>query len=189
MAEWLPLIFHLQPPTGVIRVRYDRFSPYHMRPNDFDLMLEPSRTYPYVYPLSKDVLMRLAYSFEDSKRPQHMHRGLSDQPGQQRLQYEVREWNELWRGSRPVLQVSDEGDCLRFVDTRPCAIQRSWTIEGLEAKIYRLCDSARTRTTLKSQLSATEDLEPAISNLLSSKVLLLMNNKLLALACEAGEST
>jgi ribosomal peptide maturation radical SAM protein 1 len=188
MADWLPSIFHLQPPTGVIRVRYDRFSPYHMRPHDFDLTLEPSRSYPYVYALSKDALMRLAYSFEDSKRPQHMHRGLSDQPGQQRLQYEVREWNELWRGSRPVLQVCDEGDCLRFVDTRPCAIQRSWTIEGLEAEIYRLCDTARARTALKSQLSAGRDLEPAISNLLSSKVLLSMNDKLLALACEAGVS-
>ena len=125
--------------------------------------------------------MRLAYSFEDSKRPRHMHRALSDEPGQQRLQYLVREWNELWRSSRPVLQVYDDGDRVRFFDTRPCAIQRSWTIEGLEAEIYRLCDSARTRAALKSQLSATEDLEPAISNLLSSKVLLSMNDKLLAL--------
>ena len=181
MADWLPSIVHLQPPTGVIRIRYDRFSPYQMRPHDFDLMLEPSRAYPYVYPLSKDALMRLAYSFEDSKRPQHMHRGLSAHPGQQRLQYVVREWNELWRSSRPVLQVYDDGDRLRFYDTRPCAIQRSWAIEGLEAEIYRLCDSARTPKALKSQLSVTEDLEPAISNLLNSKVLLSMNDKLLAI--------
>lgn len=181
MADWVPSIFHLQPPTGVVRIRYDRFSPYHMRPHDFDLMLEPSRTYPYVYPLSKDALMRLAYSFEDSKRPQHMHRGLSEKPGQQRLQYVVVEWNELWRSSRPVLQVYDNGERLRFNDTRPCAIQRSWTIEGLEAEIYRLCDSAQTRKTLKSQLNATEDLEPAISNLLNSKVLLSINDKLLAI--------
>ena len=125
--------------------------------------------------------MRLAYSFEDSKRPQHMHRGLSDYPGQQRLQYVVREWNELWRSSRPVLQVYDDGDRLRFYDTRPCAIQRSWTIEGLEAEIYRLCDSARTPRALKSQLSATEALDAAISNLLASKVLLSINDKLLAI--------
>ena len=125
--------------------------------------------------------MRLAYSFEDSKRLQHMHRGLSNQQGQQRLQYVVMEWNKLWRSSRPVLQVYDEGDRMRFFDTRPCAIQRSWIIGGLEAEIYRRCDSARTRTALKSQLGAPEDLEPAISNLLDSKVLLCMNGKLLAL--------
>jgi ribosomal peptide maturation radical SAM protein 1 len=63
MAEWLPAIFHLQPPTGVNRVRYDRFSPYHMRPQDFGLMLEPSRAYAYVYDLPRESLMKLAYSF------------------------------------------------------------------------------------------------------------------------------
>ena len=130
--------------------------------------------------------MRLAYSFEDSKRLQHMHRGLSDQPGQQRLQYVVREWNELWRSSRPVLQVYDEGERLHFIDTRPCAIQRSWTVEGLEAEVYRLCDSARTPTALRSQLGAKKDLDSAISNLLSSKVLLSINDKLLAIGVNTG---
>ena len=48
-------------------------------------------------------------------------------------------------------------------------------------KIYRLCDTARAHKTLKSQLSTTEDLEPAINNLLNSRVLLSMNDKLLAI--------
>ncbi|HYV10320.1 MAG TPA: RiPP maturation radical SAM C-methyltransferase [Pyrinomonadaceae bacterium] len=184
MADWLPAISHLQPPTGVSRVRYDRFSPYHMRPNDFGLTLEPSRTYPYVYPLSKEALMRLAYSFEDNGRPRHMHRAFSDEPGQQRLQYVVVEWNQLWRRSRPVLAVYDDDERLRFFDTRPCAIQRSWIVEGLEADIYRLCDSARSLAALKSQLGrevSNADLELAINNLLNTKVLLSLNDKLLAI--------
>lgn len=196
MADWIPALFHLQPPSGVIRIRYDRFSPYHMRPHDFDLTLEPSRTYPYVYPLSKEALMRLAYSFEDTKRPGHMHRGLCDEPGQQRLQYVIREWNDLWRNSRPVVEVHDDGHCLRFFDTRPCAIQRNWTIEGLEADIYRLCDSARTPSALKSQLSTAhgrqislEELERAISNLLGSKVLLSLNEKLLAIGVNRSKES
>jgi len=172
MAEWLPSIFHLQPPTGVSRIRYDRFSPYHMRPRDFDLTLEPSRTYPYVYPLAKESLMRLAYSFEDNKRPRHMHRAFSEEPGQQRLQYVVMEWNELWRSSKPVLQVHDDGERLRFIDTRPCAIQSNWTIDGFEAEVYRLCDSAQ---------KPTEAMSGAVDRLLASKVLLSMNGKLLAL--------
>ena len=172
MADWLPSIFHLQPPTGVSRVRYDRFSPYHMRPRDFDLTLEPSRTYPYVYPLAKESLMRLAYSFEDNKRPRHMHRGLSDEPGQQLLRELVVYWNQLWRASKPVLQVYDEGERLRFVDTRPCAIQSNWTVEGLEAEVYRLCDAAQ---------KPTEKMSGAIDRLLTSRVLLSMNGKLLAL--------
>jgi ribosomal peptide maturation radical SAM protein 1 len=196
MADWVPAIFHLQPPTGVSRVRYDRFSPYHMRPRDFGLTLEPSRTYPYVYPLSKEALMRLAYSFEDSRRPRHMHRALSDEPGQQRLQYVVVEWNQMWRSSRPVLESYDDGDRLRFFDTRRCAIRRSWTVEGLEADIYRLCDSARPLSALKSQLSVTQarevstaELEPAINHLLSSKVLLSINDRLLAIGVSQHQVT
>lgn len=179
MARWLPAIFHLQPPTGVARIRYDRFSPYQMRPKDFDLTLKPSRTYPYVYPLADESLMRLAYSFEDSGRPRHMHRAMSDAPGHEQLQEVVRYWNDLWRHSKPVLQISAEGDGLRIVDTRPCAIQSNWTINGLAAEIYRMCDSAQAPATLRSKLG--DDIEPALETLLANKIVLSMNGKLLAI--------
>src|SRR5215813_2610303 len=188
IAKWLPAIFHLQPPTGISRVRYDRFSPYHMRPQDFGLKLEPSRTYPYVYPLPKESLMRLAYSFEDNGRSRHMHRALSDEPGQMLLQSVVSEWNDIWQVSPPMLQVYDEGDRLRFLDTRPVARQSSWTAGELETEIYRLCDSAQIPAALANQLSVRRgkqvslaDIEPAIDALVYVKVLLPLNGKLLAL--------
>jgi hypothetical protein len=62
-----------------------RFSPYHTRAQDFGLVLEPNRAYAYVYPLPKESLMWLAYSFEDSRQQGHIHRGLQDQRGQQEL--------------------------------------------------------------------------------------------------------
>ncbi|HVG31629.1 MAG TPA: RiPP maturation radical SAM C-methyltransferase [Pyrinomonadaceae bacterium] len=193
MAGWLPAIFHLQPPAGVIRVRYDRFSPYHMRPQDFGLTLEPSRAYSYVYPLPKESLMRLAYSFEDSGNPGHIHRGLHDQPGQWELQEVIRQWNDMWRTARPVLRVYDDGEQLKFFDTRPCANQRSWTAEGLEAEVYRLCDSAQTPTALIKQCStsletpvSTPEVEEAIESLRRAKVLLSLNGKLLSVGVNAA---
>src|SRR5262245_23443731 len=188
IATWLPAIFHLQPPSGVIRVRYDRFSPYHMRPQDFGLTLEPSRAYAYVYPLSKDSLMRLAYSFEDSGQRGHIHRGLQDQPGQQELQEVVRHWNALWQTSRPVLRIYDEGQQLQIVDTRPGAPQRSWIAGALEAEVYRLCDTAQTPTALLKQLStrrgtevSMQEVAPAIETLCHAKVLLPLHGKLLGI--------
>lgn len=188
MARWLPAIFHLQPPTGVSRVRYDRFSPYHMRPQTFGLTLEPSRAHGYVYPLSRETLMRLAYSFEDRGRPRHVHRGLTDAPGQRQLQEVVRHWNDAWRTAPPVLHVDDDGHRLLFFDSRPCATRRSWTMEGMGAAIYRLCDSAQTPAALIHQLSARrgadiagQELEAAIDALLDAKVLLSLKGKLLAL--------
>jgi magnesium-protoporphyrin IX monomethyl ester (oxidative) cyclase len=191
MARWLPSIFHLQPPTGVCRVRYDRFSPYHMRPRDFGLTLEPSRAYAYVYPLPRESLMRLAYSFEDSGRPRHMHRALTDEGGQRHLQEVVWQWNESWRNLRPVLHVCDDGRRLHFYDSRPCAGRASWSTEGLSAEIYRLCDSAQTPAALMRELSerggaelTTRELELAIDALLDARVLLSLKGRLLALGVQ-----
>lgn len=193
MARWVPVIFHLQPPSGVNRVRYDRFSPYHMRPADFGLTLEPSRAYGYVYPLPKESLTRLAYSFEDSAQPKHVHRGVHDQPGRQELQEVVRQWNDVWHTTKPVLQVWDDGRRLQFFDTRPCAPRRAWTAGELEAGVYRLCDSAQTTATLLSQLShqrgsevSLQEVEPAITALCDAKVLLPLNGKLLSLGVNAA---
>ncbi len=195
MAKWLPAIFHLQPPSGVNRVRYDRFSPYHTRAQDFGLILEPSRAYEYVYPFPKESLMRLAYSFEDSRQMGHIHRGMHDQPGQQELQAVVQGWNQIWNTARPVLRVYDDGRQLQIVDTRPCARQRNWTAGELESDIYRHCDSAQTLTSLLKQLStrrgtevSMQEVEPAIGTLCEAKVLLRLNGKLLAVGVNGSHS-
>ncbi len=181
MAKWLPAIFHLQPPSGVNRVRYDRFSPYHTRARDFGLTLQPSRAYAYVYPLPQESLMRLAYSFEDSRQPGHIHRGLHEQPGQRELDEVVCQWNHVWNTSRPVLRVRDRARRLEFFDTRPGARRRDWTTGELEADVYRLCDTAQTSAALLNQLSKpARDVEPAIEALCEAKVLLRLNGKFLA---------
>lgn len=187
MCEWLPTIFHLQPPSGVNRVRYDRFSPYQMRPADFGLKLQPSRAYQYVYPLPKEWLMRLAYSFEDTTDPGHVHRGVHDQPGRQKLQQLVYQWNDLWRDTKPALAVHDDGTRLHFFDTRPCARQRSWTTNEIESEIYRRCDPAQTQAALLAQVSqagrnvSIGEFDSAIAELCRARVLLSLNGKLLSL--------
>lgn len=187
MAEWLPAVFHLQPPTGLIRVRYDRFSPYQMRPQEYGLKLEPSRAYSYVYPFPKETLMRLAYSFEDEGDTSHVHRGLHDRPGHVALQDVVLSWNHLWQTSKPVLKVYDEGRRLRFVDTRPCAVQGSWTAGELESEVYRACDSAQTPSSLLKRSFtrggtpvSTHEVEQAIEFLRRARVLVPLGGKLLA---------
>ena len=189
MAEWLPSIFHLQPPTGVVRIRYDRFSPYHTRPEAFGLTLEPSRAYAYVYPLPKESLMRLAYSFEDGRQlGMHVHRAVQRQTGQQALQETVQLWNELWRSSRPLLHVRDDGEQLQITDTRPCARQSIWAVQRLEAEIYRLCDTAQTPAALLKHLSARagadvslHEMETALGTLCEQKLILRFSGKLLSL--------
>jgi len=192
MANWLPAIFHLQPPSGLNRVRFDRFSPYHMRPHEFGLTLEPSRAYSYVYPLPTQALMRLAYSFEDTGNRGHVHRAMHKDPGQRRLQDVLQEWNFLWQTSPPLLNVYDEGQRLRLVDTRPVSGQQAWIMGELETKVYRFCDSARTPEAVTKVLSGSqdmnaevEDVQSAIQKLCESRVLLPINGKLLSLGVAA----
>jgi magnesium-protoporphyrin IX monomethyl ester (oxidative) cyclase len=192
MARWLPSIFHLQPPTGVVRIRYDRFSPYHTRPEAFGLALEPSRSYRYLYPLPKESLMRMAYSFEDAGQPgSHIHRAVQRQPGQQALQEAVRQWNDLWQSSRPVLHVNDDGEQLQITNTRPGARRTSWTVHGLAAEIYRLCDSAQTPAAILKQLSprrgtavSAQEAEAALETLCEPNIILRLNGKLLSLGVD-----
>ncbi|MBT9584098.1 RiPP maturation radical SAM C-methyltransferase [bacterium] len=67
MAEWVPSIIHLQPPQGVVKFRYDRYSPYQLRPQDYGVKLLPNRRYAFVYPLDPAGLEKLAYFFEDER--------------------------------------------------------------------------------------------------------------------------
>ena len=186
MAKWLPAIFHLQPPTGVVRVRYDRFSPYHTRPEAFGLALEPSRAYG---PLPRS-LMRLAYSFEDGgERGSHIHRAVQQQPGQQALQEAVQRWNDLWQYSRPVLHVDDNGRHLRITNTRPGARRTSWTVQIGSRGLSRLQFRADPRGVLK-QLSArlgtaisAHEAEAAIETLCEANMLLPLST---AGCCRSG---
>lgn len=193
MASWLPALFHLQPPADFIRVRYDRFSPYHMRQGDYGLHLNPGRAYAAVYPLSDTALRRLAYSFEDAEQPQPLHRGIPMQPGHQALAKVVHQWRRAWQATRqrpvPVLRLVDEGDHLQIVDTRPCAEVRHSIVDGLAIDVYRLCDGAQTSGSLLrhlreqrgSEISPTA-VEAAIETLCRANLLLRLGDKLLGLS-------
>ncbi len=189
MACWLPSVFHLQPPSGLNRVRYDRFSPYHMRPRDYGLTLRPSRAYAYVYPLPEKSLMRLAYSFEDLDDAGHVHRGVHRQPGQRALQEVLAQWNGLWRGAPPELRVSAEGARLRIHDTRPRAPCTDWLCSELEARVYPLCDAAVTPASLVKQVPEAPpgQVHRAIQDLCAAGLILPLNGKLLGIGVRSGQ--
>ena len=64
-------LFHLTPPKDIYIIRFDRYSPYHMNPEEYGLKLRPMSFYDYLYPdYGIDSLMNLAYFFEDSSEDQ-----------------------------------------------------------------------------------------------------------------------
>ncbi len=60
-----PLMHHLPPPSGAFFVRFDRFSPYHVKAQEFGLELVPYDFYRFLYPFEEDALRQIAYYFRD----------------------------------------------------------------------------------------------------------------------------
>ena len=102
----------------------------------------------------------------------------------------LQEWNNVWRTSRPVLQVHDQGTRLHVFDTRGISGEQTWNTGKLEAEVYRACDSARAPAAVKKVLSdrlavSRDEIQSAIDTLCEAKVVLPINDKLLSIGVAA----
>jgi hypothetical protein len=119
MNRTLPIIVaSMQPRCG--RVRFDRFSPYFMRPDDFGLKLEPFEFYGFCYPFPQQSLKSMAYYFQDTN---HEVDYLGDLAGAiAGLRKTIARWRTLWvddnDATAPRLRLSSDGDRHVVEDTR-----------------------------------------------------------------------
>jgi ribosomal peptide maturation radical SAM protein 1 len=184
VAEWLPLLHHLQPPSDVVPVRFDRFSVYHQEPEKHGLKLVPYPAYAAIYPSTPEKLLELAYFFRNGNAA---HRPL-DTPGIALLRVAVRNWYLSWcRDIPPVLCIDDDGETISIFDTRGVAVERRMKLTGLEAKAYRSCSPPMAREALRKQLCAAgaasaEEAETIIAGLIAKRIVLDTGSKLVSLA-------
>jgi ribosomal peptide maturation radical SAM protein 1 len=115
----LPLLVHLPPPNGVYPIRFDRYSPYHMRQADYGLSLQPIPFYEMVYPFPARDLADLAYFFTD-ENPNPPYAAAADR-WLDRLRAPIHAWRARWdsrqASERPVLRFTDATSS-RVYDTR-----------------------------------------------------------------------
>jgi ribosomal peptide maturation radical SAM protein 1 len=96
-----PLLVHLPPPIGTFPVRFDRYSPYFMKAQEYGLDLHPVDYYELSYPMSKDSLVNLAYYFEDRNlRANYMTTMIKwiDQ-----IRVKINHWNTRWHAMDQLL--------------------------------------------------------------------------------------
>ena len=85
----LPLLRHLHPPSGLLPLRLDRFSPYHSNPSAFGIVaLGPFDGYVDVLPLGADAA-RIAYHFTGEYESESRHEA--------RVMTAIREEIAAWR--------------------------------------------------------------------------------------------
>jgi len=191
MASWLPLVFHLQPPKGVSCIYYSRFSPYHEDPLRFKLDLSFGRAYSYIYPLSAKDLEKAAYIFEDMAT---FSKELDGRSGKGKVKSLIRKWKKVFKlhaiKEKGIRLVVEENKSYSMVtDTRPCAVNKTLRLRGLERFIYRECGSPCTYGELLEKVQKVFDgevkrdtVEKTVEKLVKNKIMLSLSGRLLSLA-------
>lgn len=156
----LQLLAHLPPPDDAFPVRFDRFSPYFMKAEHFQLDLHPLAWYSLTYPFPESTLSNLAFYFEDRNYGAEYIKNTSlfVQP----LKQKVATWKKLWldaheRGTKPELYFKDQKYSNAIFDSR-FGENQEYQISDDAKKILRLCSRAKTFGSLvrESELEATE---------------------------------
>jgi ribosomal peptide maturation radical SAM protein 1 len=97
-VELLPLLVHLQPPSGAFPVRFDRFSPYFYKAQEYHLDLHPLDFYSMVYPFEAADLDNLAYYFADNNIAADYFTTMAKWIGKVRAK--VVAWQNRWQDKR-----------------------------------------------------------------------------------------
>jgi ribosomal peptide maturation radical SAM protein 1 len=145
MIDAMPQLFHLFPPTSAPIVEFHRFSPYHNRPQDFGLTLQPDPRYSQIFPFSQDDIAEIAYRFVDPDRRLD--------PGLSRLPDVLALWQQrYWRDAARMTHAVDAQGDLWIDDRRDPAHPRRSLLLGLAADIHAALDRPHTPSSLKRQI-------------------------------------
>ena len=116
----LPQLTHLYPPSGAFPVRFDRFSPYFVKAEEYGLNLKPIDFYELTYPFEKESLGNLAYYFADQNFSANYFTEMVKWISQ--LRERVDAWLGLWDNekyaSQPHLYFKDGGQSTVIYDSR-----------------------------------------------------------------------
>jgi ribosomal peptide maturation radical SAM protein 1 len=184
MAGLLPLLAHLPPPLGFVRIAIKRFSPYYQAPQKFGLeRVKPEPAYSYIFPLAPEEIEGLSYYFD------------CDYSSGDPLSYvgpvrhAVAAWLDQWSGpahEHPRLDLYRvRGSACLAIDTRPCAVKPVHRLEGLEAEIYVRCDTARSVRALVRDfdgLTGEADIREALAKLVDARLMWQNGDRFIALA-------
>jgi ribosomal peptide maturation radical SAM protein 1 len=158
MADAIKSLTHLEPPNPPVRLRLDRFSPYHRDPDHYgidDIVPFPSRG--FVYDLPVDELRKIEYFFafhyRDGRRPDDYMARFKDS---------WREWNEVWQSNFRRLSHHQQGDELRIYDRRSNIENRLYELSPAAGRVYAACDAGTTPRTAWESLTEDERAEHSV---------------------------
>ncbi|WP_020124645.1 RiPP maturation radical SAM C-methyltransferase [Streptomyces canus] len=191
----LPLLSHLPPPHGVYMVRFDRFSPYFNRREEFGLDLYPMDYYGLIYPFNGEDLADLAYFFADhSLAPYQIHSAEHHDA----LRDLVAQWREAWQGhggrtaARELRLLEDGPDGWTVRDSRFDTLFTHRVDAATRDLLRRLTSPVRRDQLLKGWSGGPDDLDRRLAWLREQGMLFTESDRMLGLVLgefEPGEES
>ena len=173
MAALMKSLVHLQPPN-LIRLGLERFSPYHQRPQEFNLeVVGPRPHYRFAYPCDESKLTDLAYSFDyhycNGQRPENYIGNIKEA---------IQQWQSCYEAEGTSLQYWKGPGFLMITDRRPGMESCDYRMDEEESRIYLACDGGATPKaiweTLKNDGGVTatiDDIEEYLQELVDAKLI------------------
>lgn len=188
IASWLPALEHFQP-GNLSQLRYDRYSPYFTRQEDYGIELRPCRQYEAVYPLSPEALRDQAYFFTNMGPRLHEQLRADVRPGLTRTFRLINAWRAAWPDlPRLEWDRSVEGDVI--VDGRRCTPADRHILTTVHRSALDACEAAtpvdRVRSAIASEHSIGDEIvDQVLGDLRSRKLVLEIDGRLLGLVLDA----
>jgi ribosomal peptide maturation radical SAM protein 1 len=151
MALLIPAVTHLHPPSLMLPIRLQRFSPLFERPQEWGMhSISAHPCYRSVYPFKQEDIDDLAYLFiYDFDGKDKIHEYISP------LLMELQNWMQYWQEGEPPLLAFEPRPRgkITIYDTRPCRTDSRIELEREMALAYMACDARRLFPSLSKELS------------------------------------
>lgn len=161
-VEDLPLMTHLQPPDGVYPVRFDRYSPYFVKAQEYGLDLHPVDYYSLIYPFSKDSLANLAYFFSDHNVNAKYATEMITWIG--RIKSKTEHWHKRWNADdgkvAPRLYLKKGTQKTTVYDSRN-GEAREYFVDEVTVQVLELLNKPKRIGDLVNNFGHIPDFDPA----------------------------
>jgi ribosomal peptide maturation radical SAM protein 1 len=156
----LPLLTHLQPPDGVYPVRFDRYSPYFVKAQEYGLDLHPVDYYSLIYPFSKDSLANLAYFFSDHNVEAKYASTMITWIG--RVREKTEHWHKRWNDGKvaPRLYLKKGAEKTTVYDSRN-GEPREYVVDEVTVQVLDLLNKPGRIGDLANNFGHIPDFDPA----------------------------
>jgi ribosomal peptide maturation radical SAM protein 1 len=191
MARVLPNLTHLRP-GSMVRLRFDRYSPYFRDTAKWGLTLKPAYGYSHVYPETAGELADHAYFFDAEGHPSGgrpiLEEPQPNRPGLEQFRLGMQAWLNNWSNdpAPPRLDLRDGDEGPVVFDTRPGFAHGEVALTGAEAAVLAACRDGLTEQSVRLDPKAI-DVPPgdvrdaAVTALVSRGFLLRLDGTLLSL--------